>query len=88
MESLIGRFAVSAAGHDAETIYLIVGQEDDFLYLCDGKYKPLEKPKRKRRKHVRVLGVSAEEQLVGRLLKKEKIFDHEIKYAIKQYLSN
>lgn len=87
MENLIGRFAVSVAGHDAETVYLVVGQTKDCLYLCDGKYKTLAKPKKKSRKHVQLTVVSAQEYVVSKLLNKEKIFDHEIKYAIKQYLS-
>ena len=88
MENLIGRFAVSKAGHDAETVYLIVGQAEEFLLLCDGKYKILAKPKKKSRKHVNVMNAVAAEPLLSKLLNNEKIFNHEIKYAIKQYITN
>lgn len=87
MENLIGRYAVSLAGHDEETVYLVVGHKENYLLLCDGKYKTLEKPKKKSRKHVQVMNISAGEPLCSKLLKNEKVFDHEIKYAIKQYLS-
>ncbi len=87
MEKLIGRFAVSDAGHDEGTVYLVVGQEEKCLLLCDGKYKTLEKPKKKSRKHVQVTEAVATEPMLSKLLNNEKIFDHEIKYAIKQYLS-
>ena len=88
MENLIGRFAVSNAGHDAGTAYLIVGQEGERLLLCDGKYKTLIKPKRKNRRHVRISTGAAEEPMLSKLFKSEKIFNHEIKYAIKRYLTS
>ncbi len=88
MENLIGRYAVSKAGHDEETVYLVVGHKENYLLLCDGKYKTLEKPKKKSSKHVQVLNISVGEPVYSKLLKNEKIFDHEIKYAIKLYLTN
>ncbi|MBQ6818060.1 MAG: hypothetical protein IJP35_00445 [Clostridia bacterium] len=30
----------------------VVGQEGDFLLLCNGKDRPLERPKKKNRKHI------------------------------------
>lgn len=88
METLIGRFAVSKAGHDAGTVYLIIGQEGERLLLCDGRCKPLTKPKKKSGRHVQISTVMADEPVLSGLLKKEKIFDHQIKYAIKKYITN
>ena len=50
--SMIGQLAASRAGHDKDTVYVIVGQKDDFVYVCDGKRKLPDAPKKKRRKHV------------------------------------
>ena len=83
MENLIGRFAVSLSGHDEGTVYLVIGQEERYLLLCDGKYKPLDAPKKKSRKHVQILNPLPMQSLHSKLLNNEKIFDHEIKYAIK-----
>ena len=88
MENLIGRFAVSGAGHDAGTVYLVVGQEGERLLLSDGKYKTLLKPKKKNGKHVQLDAATVAEPMLSKLVKNEKIFDHEIKYAIKQYITN
>ena len=44
--------AVSKAGHDSGTVYVIVGEEGDFLLAADGKLKSLEAPKRKNKKHL------------------------------------
>ncbi len=82
-ESLIGRFAISKAGHDSETVYLIMAEDDKNLYLTDGICHPLDKPKKKNKKHVQVMNKTAGEPVFGRLYNKEKIFDHEVRYAIK-----
>ncbi len=44
--------AVSTAGHDRGSVYVIVGEEEDFLLAADGKLKLLASPKRKNRKHL------------------------------------
>ena len=80
---LIGRFAVSGAGRDKACKYVIVHTDEKYLYLCDGKYHPLEKVKKKAYKHVEICAQSVEPQLRRRITNKEKVFDHEIKYAIK-----
>lgn len=81
--NIIGRFAVSKAGHDKDTLYIILAQEDGFVYLCDGKYHTLNKPKKKSLKHVSLYKASVSEDMIKRIMEKKKIFDYEIKYVIK-----
>ena len=83
-DSLIGRFAVSLAGHDKGTTYLVIKQENDSVYLVDGKFHPLAKPKKKNQKHIRLEEFRVEDFMSENIFEKEKLFDHEIKYAIKQ----
>ena len=83
MEDLIGRFALSKAGHDKDKCYVIVDADERFCYLCDGKYHTLHKCKKKSIKHVSICNDRVPVEIYERLLEKEKIFDHEIKYAIK-----
>ncbi len=59
---MVGGLAVSLAGHDKETLYLVIGQEEDFVFLADGVYKTWKRPKKKNRKHIRLLSVSMTEQ--------------------------
>ena len=82
-KDIIGRFALSKAGHDKDTLYVVIGQEARFLYLCDGKYHTLEKPKKKALKHVVLYKAMLSPAMIQRIVEKEKIFDHEIKYVIK-----
>lgn len=44
--------AVSEAGHDCGTLYVIVGEEGELLLAADGRYKTLKAPKRKNKKHL------------------------------------
>ncbi len=83
MKDLIGRLVVSTAGHDRGTCYLVLAQQESVVYLSDGKYHPIEKQKRKSIKHVEVYETSVPEELYKRMINKEEIFNHEIKYAIK-----
>ena len=83
---MIGKFATSKAGHDKMQLYVITGMEGDFVYLCDGRLKLIEKPKKKRIKHIQIINTTVEESLYNRLLNKETVRNEEIKYAIKKYL--
>jgi ribosomal protein L14E/L6E/L27E len=84
---MIGQFATSKAGHDKGRLYVVVGQEDDFVYLSDGRLKGLDRPKKKRRKHIQPINAQVEDSLQERLRAGEKVYPEEIKYALKQYLS-
>lgn len=55
---MIGQFAVSLSGRDKGRAFLIVGiPEENFVLCCDGKLRKLEKPKRKKLKHIKLLAI-------------------------------
>ena len=56
-EPVPGGICESLAGRDKGRLYLIVAVEGESLLLADGKYRPLASPKRKNRRHVRLLPV-------------------------------
>ena len=82
---MIGKFATSKAGHDKGQFYVIVGCEGDFVYLCDGRLKPLAAPKKKRLKHIQLIQRTVSEELLRKLRNHEKIMDEEIKYCLRHY---
>ena len=83
MTDWLGRFAYSDVGHDKGCLYVIVEADEKYVYLCDGKYHTLKKQKKKSVKHIKLCGDYVCEDLRQRILMKDKLFDHEIKYAIK-----
>lgn len=44
---MIGMLAFSKAGHDKQSVYMITGEEAEYVYVSDGKRRPVENPKRK-----------------------------------------
>ena len=54
-KSMKTEFAKSLSGHDRNQYYLIIKKDEDFVYLVNGTTKPLEKPKKKNRKHIQII---------------------------------
>lgn len=47
---MLGEFATSKAGHDKDRLYMIVGEEEEWVYLCDGRLRGVEHPKKEKEK--------------------------------------
>ena len=52
---MIGMLAVSRAGHDKETTYVIIGEEGEYVYLADGRSRTVDRPKKKNKRHIQVI---------------------------------
>lgn len=88
---MIGKIAISMAGHDKNHAYVIIKEEKGFLYLADGDLKTLEAPKKKSIKHVQINQKYQTGEVENKLLGDEKLYDHEIKRTIKlfwQHMNN
>lgn len=79
-----GGLAVSLAGHDKDEIFIILREDGEYVYLVDGKYRTLEKPKCKKKKHLQPIH-EKDETLSKKLIDGEHVTDEEIKYFIKCY---
>lgn len=51
----IGMLAKSKAGHDKGHVYVIYGTDEAYVYLIDGKIRTMERPKKKKKKHVQII---------------------------------
>lgn len=80
----IGMYAKSKAGHDKDTLYVIMAIENEYVHLVDGKSKPLARPKKKKLKHIQIIHDYPQE-LHDKITRGEKIIDEDIKRAIKLY---
>ena len=54
-ECNIGMLARSKAGHDKDKVYVIIDKDDTYVYLVDGNLRTLNKPKKKKWKHVQLI---------------------------------
>lgn len=43
---------------------MIVGEEEEWVYLCDGRLRGVEHPKKKKKKHIQIIHSSAEDALI------------------------
>lgn len=77
------KLAVSRSGHDKDNMYVIVKEEANWVYLADGKLKPLEKPKKKNKKHIQMIKKLPKE--ITEVFTQENFRNEEIKRAIKLY---
>ena len=84
--SMIGQLAISKAGHDKDTVYVIAGQKEDFVYLCDGKKKLPAAPKKKRRKHIQPINEWVDDELLNKLQSGMTVYPEEIKYELSDFL--
>ena len=76
---MIGYFAYSLSGHDKGKVYLIVKEEQDYVYLADGAVRTIERLKKKNKKHIQII------KKTGRRTDMASVTNEEIKYQIKQY---
>lgn len=81
---MTGKFATSKAGHDKTKLYVIINEDSEYVYLVDGDLKPLDKPKKKRKKHIQIIN-RVDETIQNKLETKQIIYNEDIKRAIKLY---
>ena len=67
-----GDVVMSLMGRDKNSLLAVIETDEEFVYVCDGKARPLHNPKRKNPKHVISAGQSLSESdmLSNRSLKK------------------
>ena len=89
---MIGELATSKAGHDKDRLYMIVGEEGECVYLCDGRLRGVEHPKKKKKKPILIIHSSAQDTLIQ--IKKQNLpgerdeIDRQIRKTLEDYLSN
>ena len=89
---MTGELATSKAGHDKDRLYMIVGEEGECVYLCDGRLRGVEHPKKKKKKHIQIIHSSAQDtliQIIKQNLPGERDeINRQIRKTLEDYLSN
>ncbi len=72
-----GMLARSKAGHDFNKVYVIVDSNDSYVYLTDGEIRTLDRPKKKKKKHVQPICkmydiAAADDVAIKRIIKEWK----------------
>ena len=69
---------VSKAGRDKGQLFYVIDTDEQYVYLVDGKSRKLEKPKRKKRKHVEQVP-RTESRIAERIRNGEKVLNSELR---------
>ncbi|MBU3157066.1 KOW domain-containing RNA-binding protein [Clostridium estertheticum] len=77
--SLIGKVVHSKAGRDMHKTFIVVGiLSNEYVYISDGELRRIEKPKKKKIKHLNFTGTVAEE-IRDIILSKKEVTNSKIK---------
>ena len=74
----ISDVVVSTAGRDQGELFYVIGEEPLYLLLANGKDRSLDKPKRKKRKHVQKV-LRSETRVAEKLRLGDKVLNGELR---------
>ena len=81
----ISDVVVSTAGRDSGEWFYVIAEDPIYLYLANGKDRPLDKPKRKKRKHVQKV-LRSETRVAAKIRNGDKVLNSELRRDL-AYLS-
>ena len=74
----ISDVVVSTAGRDAGEWFYVISEDPVYLFLANGKDRPLDKPKRKKRKHVQKV-LRSETRVAAKIKTGDKVLNGELR---------
>ena len=75
---MISDVVISTAGRDKDGIFYVIGEDQDVLLLVNGKDRTLDRPKRKKRKHVQKV-LRSETRVAEKLRHGDKVLNGELR---------
>ena len=75
---------VSKAGRDKGQLFYVIDADEQYVYLADGKSRRLEKPKRKKRKHVEQVP-RTESRIAEKIRNGEKVLNSELRKELASF---
>ena len=82
---IVSDVVVSRAGRDQGEWFYVIDADDTYLLLVNGKDRPLDKPKRKKRKHAQKV-LRSETRVADKLRLGDKVLNSELRRDL-AYLS-
>ena len=74
----ISDVVVSTAGRDQGEWFYVISEDPTYLYLANGKDRTLDKPKRKKRKHVQKV-LRSETRVAVKIASGDKVLNGELR---------
>ena len=84
MEVAKSSLVVSKAGRDQGQLFYVIDADEQYVYLADGKSRRLEKPKRKKRKHIEQIP-RTESRIAEKIRNGEKVLNSELRKELASF---
>jgi large subunit ribosomal protein L14e len=75
---------ISKAGRDQGQLFYVIDADEQYVYLADGKSRRLEKPKRKKRKHIEQIP-RTESRIAEKIRNGEKVLNSELRKELASF---
>ena len=79
-----GQVVYSKCGRDKQNPFIVVTFDDEYVYICDGDTRKLEKPKKKNKKHIQITH-KIDYNIKQKLEDNEYLLDADIRKALAIY---
>ena len=80
----IADIVISLNGRDEGKRFLVVDAGDEYSLIADGKGRKIDKPKRKKNKHL-IFEDKGTGPIAAKLINREKVTNNELRRALAQY---
>ncbi len=80
-----GDIVYSIAGRDSGCYFAVIAVENNFAFICDGKSRKIEKPKKKKVKHLKI-GCGHSDYISEKTKNGEIITNRELKKELRPYV--
>lgn len=88
MDAIVGRFVWSKAGRDKDKLFIIIDLFDEaHVLVSDGDLRPVEHPKKKKLKHLKVTGRYSED-ISQSVLNQKRLTNADLRKAIEGYMND
>ena len=77
---------MATAGRDKDKVFFVVDEDEDFVYLANGRERKIENPKRKKVKHLQLMNVK-DCRAAEKLRSGEKLTHSELRKALASVMS-
>ena len=83
-EFCVGDIVLSTAGRDSGRHYVIMETDGFFAFICDGDLHKMDKPKKKKLKHLKTAGEKSE-YVISKLASGVKVTNAELRREIAEF---
>ncbi len=84
LKTHIGEFVYVRAGRDKGKCFIVLSCDGTYVYLCDGKRRKVDTPKKKSVKHISFTG-KCDNFVLSKLTENGKLTNKEAKRAVKKF---